>query len=42
MITNKLGRGVTVYRGKRGFGKHGQTDEIDIIFTVVTRLEIRK
>jgi len=42
MIINDLGRGVTVYKGKRGFGKHGHTDEIDIIFTVVTRLEISR
>jgi uncharacterized membrane-anchored protein YitT (DUF2179 family) len=41
MITEKLGRGVTIYRGKRGYGKHGhRLEEIDIIFTVVTRLEI--
>jgi uncharacterized membrane-anchored protein YitT (DUF2179 family) len=40
-ITEKLGRGVTVYQGKRGFGKRGNSNvEIDIIFTVVTRLEI--
>lgn len=42
MITNELGRGVTVYKGKRGYGKHGHTNEIDIIFTVITRLEISK
>lgn len=42
MITSELGRGVTVYKGKRGFGKHGHTSEIDIIFTVITRLEISK
>ncbi len=42
MITNELRRGVTVYKGKRGFGKQGHTNEIDIIFTVITRLEISK
>lgn len=42
MITNKLGRGVTVYNGKRGYGKKGHTNDIDIIFTVITRLEINK
>ncbi|MBK7966474.1 MAG: YitT family protein [Bacteroidetes bacterium] len=42
MITNKLGRGVTVYNGKRGYGKQGHTNDIDIIFTVITRLEINK
>ena len=42
MITQKLGRGVTVYQGRRGFGKHGPTSEMDIIFTVITRLEVSK
>jgi len=42
MIINKLGRGVTVYNGKRGFGKQGHTNDIEIIFTVITRLEINK
>ena len=42
MIIDTLGRGVTVYRGKRGFGKHGHTHETDIVYTVITRLEINK
>jgi len=43
MITEKLGRGITVYRGVGGFGKQGHVNEdIDIIFSVVTRLEIAK
>lgn len=42
MIINGLGRGVTVYKGKRGYGKHGHTNEIDIIYTVITRLEVSK
>ncbi|MEO8150676.1 MAG: YitT family protein [Bacteroidia bacterium] len=42
MIINKMGRGVTVYRGKRGYGKKGETGEIDIIYTVITRLELNK
>jgi uncharacterized membrane-anchored protein YitT (DUF2179 family) len=42
MIINMLGRGVTVYNGKRGFGKKGETKDIDIIYTVVTRLELSK
>lgn len=40
MIIYELGRGVTVYKGKRGFGRHGETNDIDIIYTVITRLEI--
>lgn len=42
MIAEKLGRGLTVYKGKRGFGKHGHTRETDIVYTVITRLEISK
>ncbi|MES2567756.1 MAG: YitT family protein [Bacteroidota bacterium] len=42
MVIENLGRGVTVYNGKRGFGKKGDSDEIDIIYTVVTRLELNK
>ncbi|MFZ4785751.1 MAG: YitT family protein [Flavobacteriales bacterium] len=37
-----LGRGVTVYAGKRGFGHKGATEEMDILYTVVTRLELNK
>ncbi|EHQ26072.1 YitT family protein [Mucilaginibacter paludis] len=40
-ITENLGRGVTIYEGKSGYGKDGQiNDPRDIIFTVATRLEI--
>jgi uncharacterized membrane-anchored protein YitT (DUF2179 family) len=43
MIIEKLGRGVTLYAGKRGFGKHGDAlASIDIVYTVITRLEIAK
>jgi len=42
MIITKLGRGVTVYSGKKGFGKRGATQDVDIIYTVVTRLELNK
>lgn len=42
MIVTVMGRGVTVYNGKRGFGKRGEVKEIDIIYTVITRLEINK
>lgn len=43
MLTEKLGRGATVYAGRRGFGSHGRTREaIDIIFTVTTRLEVTR
>ena len=42
MIINKMGRGVTVYSGKRGYGKKGETKPTDIIYTVITRLELNK
>ena len=42
MITNKLGRGLTVYKGKRGYGSHGEKKDIDIVYTVITRLELNK
>lgn len=43
MIQNKLGRGLTIYAGRKGFGKRGESNQnIDIIFTVITRLEISK
>ena len=42
MIADDLGRGVTVYRGKRGYGKSGDTYDIDIVYTVITRLEVSK
>ncbi len=42
MIIKEMGRGVTVYKGERGYGKTGETKEVDIIYTVVTRLELNK
>ena len=42
MIINKMGRGVTLYSGKSGFGKKGETRNVDIVFTVITRLELNK
>lgn len=42
MIINEMGRGVTVYRGKRGHGRNGEIAEFDIIYTVVTRLELNR
>lgn len=42
MITDKLGMGLTVYKAKGGYGRHGKHNEYDVVFTVITRLEIRK
>lgn len=40
MITDTLGRGVTIYRGKSGYGKRGHIEDKDILFSVITRFEI--
>ncbi|APQ17031.1 YitT family protein [Maribacter hydrothermalis] len=42
MIIDKLGRGLTIYKAKGGFGKNGVHSEYDVIYTVITRLEIRR
>ena len=42
-IVERLDRGVTIYSGKGGYGKKGENlKESEIIFTVVTRLEVGK
>jgi uncharacterized membrane-anchored protein YitT (DUF2179 family) len=42
MIVQTMGRGVTVYNGTKGIGKRGERSDIDIIYTVITRLELNK
>ncbi len=42
MIVQTMGRGVTIYKGAKGVGKTGERDDVDIIYTVITRLEINK
>jgi uncharacterized membrane-anchored protein YitT (DUF2179 family) len=43
-LVNGLKRGITVYKGERGFlpGNFEISNDVDIIFTVVTRLELRR
>jgi uncharacterized membrane-anchored protein YitT (DUF2179 family)/predicted metal-dependent HD superfamily phosphohydrolase len=43
-LVNELGRGITIYKGERGFlpGKFHVHTDVDIIFTVISRLELRK
>lgn len=43
-LVNEMGRAITVYKGERGFlpGKFEISNDCDIIFTVVTRLELRR
>lgn len=42
MISDKLGRGITIYKGIHGYGKSGHHSDSNIIFTVITRLEISR
>ena len=42
MIYNEMGRGVTVYSGKGGYGKSGEKRQLEILYTVITRLEVHK
>lgn len=41
-IINQMGVGVTLFRGRGGFGTTGKTKDQDILYVVITRLEIRK
>jgi uncharacterized membrane-anchored protein YitT (DUF2179 family)/predicted metal-dependent HD superfamily phosphohydrolase len=43
-LVEHLGKGITVYKGERGFmkGRITESQPCDIIYTVVTRLEVRK
>ncbi len=43
-LVMKLGRGITVYKGERGFMKDSfeTSADCDIVFTVITRLEVRR
>jgi len=42
MIINEMGRGVTIYTGKKGYGKTGEFADMDVIYSVITRLEVSK
>ncbi len=42
-IIEKLGRGCTIYSGKKGFAKRGENlKQTEIVYTLVTRLELAK
>ena len=40
----EMGRGITIYKGERGFLKDSfeVSQDVDIVFTVITRLEVRR
>lgn len=42
MIIKEMGRGVTIYNGKRGYSTEGTPGDIDIVYTVITRLELNR
>jgi uncharacterized membrane-anchored protein YitT (DUF2179 family) len=42
-IIERMGRGVTVLKGKSGYGKQGHRDtDTDVLYSVITRLELQK
>jgi uncharacterized membrane-anchored protein YitT (DUF2179 family) len=43
-LAREMGRGITIYKGERGFLKQSfeVSHDCDIVFTVITRLEVRK
>ena len=43
MVTEELGHGATIYKGEKGFSPDGkELKPVDILYTVVTRLEIAR
>jgi uncharacterized membrane-anchored protein YitT (DUF2179 family) len=42
MITDKMGRGVTVLNNSTGYGRRGEAADLQVVYTVVTRLELSK
>ena len=43
MIIDNMGRGVTTFKGEKGYGKSGHREgDTKIIYTVITRLEVSK
>ena len=42
VLVEEMGTGVTIYRGRGGYRTSEEGEEIDIIYSVITRLEISK
>lgn len=42
MVIHNLGRGLTIYTGGKGYGKRGDAIQTEILFTVITRLELNR
>ena len=41
-IIEQLGAGMTIYKGKKGFGSKAELEDFDIIHTVINRIDIKK
>ena len=41
-IIKNLGAGMTIYKGENGYGSSGEKNDINIIHTVINRIDIRK
>jgi len=41
-IVNEIHAGVTTYVGSRGYGKSGESNQTEILYTVITRLELTR
>ncbi|PQJ78151.1 YitT family protein [Polaribacter porphyrae] len=41
-ILEKIGTGLTVYKGKSGFGSQGVSEDFDIIHAIINRIDIKK
>lgn len=41
-ITKELGTGMTLYKGTRGIGSSGKTEDFDIIHIIINRIDIKK
>lgn len=41
-IIKELGAGLTIYKGKKGFGSSGEVEDFDIIHTIINRIDIKK
>jgi len=41
-IMEELGTGMTLYKGTRGIGSSGKTEDFDIIHTIINRIDIKK
>lgn len=41
-LLTRVGQGMTVYKGQKGYGSHGEQKDLDIIHSVINRIDSRK